>query len=189
MGIEMKVELSNRHVDLDEADLSALFGPGYELTVKRMLGREEFAANETVTVIGDRGELDGVRVLGPCRRVTQVELLAGDCRRLGINAPVLESVSKGEAAAVTLRGPCGTVKKENAAIIAHRHVHLNEQVAAEMGITDGQVVRLRVRGVRGLVFENVLARLHKGPRCMAHIDTEEGNAAGCNTGDIAEILT
>ena len=189
MGIEMKVELSNRHVHLDAADLSALFGPGYELTVKRMLGREEFAANETVTVIGGRGELEGVRVLGPCRRVTQVELLAGDCRKLGIDAPVLESVSRGEAAKVTLKGPFGTIEKEHAAIIAHRHVHLNEQVAAEIGIADGQVVKLRVPGVRGLVFENVLARLHKGPRCMAHIDIEEGNAAGCQTGDIAEIMT
>lgn len=187
MKTEIKVDLSNRHVHLSEEDLRVLFGEGAELTVKRMLGKAEFAANETLAVSGPRGRLDGVRIIGPCRKTTQAELLAGDCRRLGIDAPVCESAAE-DAAEVTLTGPAGSLTKD-AAIIAHRHVHLNAEVGESMGLKEGQLVKVRVGGVRGLVFENVLVRLHKGPLCVVHLDAEEGNAALCASGDTVELFT
>jgi len=190
MGIEIQVDLSNRHVHLSEEDFKILFGEDAEFTIKKKLGKAEFAANETVSIVGSRATLDGVRIIGPCRRETQVELLAGDCRQLGITAPVLESVSLGEAGAVTLRGPAGTLKKEHAAIVAHRHIHLNETVGRDqLGLVPGQVVKLKVPGIRGLVFDQVLVRMHAGPVCVAHLDVEEGNAAGCRSGDMLEIVT
>lgn len=190
MVIEMKAETSNRHVHLSEADFKVLFGDDAELTVKKMLGKAEFAANETLTVEGSRSSMSGIRILGPYRRETQVELLAGDCRQLGVDAPVTESVADGNGAQVKLIGPAGTLVKPHAAIIAHRHVHLNEQVGREqLGLEEGQLVKIRVSGGRGLVFENVLVRMHKGPLCVVHLDAEEGNAAGLKSGDTVELIS
>lgn len=188
MVIEIKADTSNRHIHLAEEDFKTLFGDGAELTVKRMLGREEFAANETLTVEGSRGTMSGLRILGPYRKATQVELLAGDCRHLGIDAPVIESVADGGAAPIKLIGLAGTIER-NAAMIAHRHVHLNEQVAHEqLGLSEGELVKVRVPGKRGLIFENVLVRLHKGPLCVVHLDAEEGNAAGLVSGQTVELI-
>lgn len=190
MTIEIKAETSNRHVHLTEEDFKLLFGENAELTVKRMLGKAEFASNETVTVEGPRGSMEGVRILGPYRKATQVELLACDCRKLGIDAPVTESVADGNGAPVKIIGPVGTVEKQQAAIIAHRHVHLNEQVGrGELGLEEGQLVKIRVPGKRGLIFENVLVRMHKGPLCVVHLDVEEGNAAGLKSGQPVELIT
>ena len=189
MVIEIKAETSNRHVHLCEEDFKVLFGENAELTVKKMLGKAEFAANETVTVEGSKRSMSGVRILGPYRKATQVELLASDCRQIGVDAPVTESVADGNAAMIKIIGPAGTVEK-NAAIIAHRHVHLNEQVGREqMGLDEGQMVKVRVPGERGLVFENVLVRLHKGPLCVVHLDAEEGNAAGLVSGQNVELIS
>ncbi len=188
MVIEIKADTSNRHIHLAEEDFKTLFGDDAELTVKRMLGRAEFAANETLTVEGSRGTMSGLRILGPYRKATQVELLAGDCRHLGIDAPVIESVADGGAAPIKLIGPAGTIER-NAAMIAHRHVHLNEQVAHEqLGLHEGELVKVRVPGKRGLIFENVLVRLHKGPLCVVHLDAEEGNAAGLVSGQTVELI-
>ena len=183
----MKVELSNRHIHLCEDDFKLLFGENGQLTVKRALGKTEFAANETLTVQGSKGSMSGVRILGPCRSHTQVELLAGDCRQLGIDAPVLESVNKGTGGVVTLVGPQGSITRD-AAIVAHRHVHANEQVGEDLGLENGAFVKIKVPGVRGLVFENTIIRFHKGPLNVIHLDVEEGNAAGLKNGDIVEII-
>lgn len=190
MTTDIKVDLSNRHVHLTQEDLQVLFGENAELTCKKMLGKQEFAANETVTVIGTSGEIKDVRVLGPCRSYTQVELLCGDCRKIGIDAPVIESVKAGEAGLVTIAGPAGNLERIKAAIIAHRHVHVNEEIGKKkLGLTDGQILKVKTGGVRGLVFDNVLVRLHKGPLCVVHLDLEEGNAAGLKNGDTVEIIT
>lgn len=188
MIFEIKAETSNRHVHLSEEDFKELFGKSAGLTVKKMLGREEFAANETITLEGVRGTMGGVRILGPYRKKTQVELLAGDCRHLGVDAPITESAADGNAAPIKLIGPAGAIER-NSAIIAHRHVHLNEQIAHEqLGLNEGELVKVRVPGNRALVFENVLVRLHKGPLCVVHLDAEEGNAAGLVSGQTVEII-
>ncbi len=188
MAIMVKAEMSNRHVHLSKEDIRALFGEDSALSVHRMLGKEEFAANECVSIEGASGlKLEGLRVLGPAREKTQVELLRGDCRRLGIDAPVTESVSDGSAAAVKIIGPAGTVT-QNAAIIAKRHVHIPVSRGEELGISNGDLVELVVPGERGLVFRNVVARLHKGVMEVIHLDIEEANAAGISNGDLLELI-
>lgn len=187
--MKIKAETSNHHIHISEEDFKVLFGEDAQLTVRKMLGKEEFASNEFLTIEGERGSISGIRILGPYRKQTQVELLSADCRCLGIAAPVAESVSSGTAGAIKMIGPCGTLIKEHAAIIAHRHVHLNEDVGRrQMGLEEGQMVKVRISGDRGLVFDNVIVRMHKGPLCVVHLDAEEGNAAGLRSGDTVDLI-
>lgn len=188
MGMMMEVALSNRHIHLTEQDFKRLFGEDAKLTVKKQLGKTEFAANETVIVRGSRGEMDHVRILGPYRKETQAELLAADCRQLGIDAPVCESGRLENAGEVTLVGPAGSVTKEHGAIIAQRHVHITMTANETLGFHEGDLVRVKVPGIRGLIFENVIVRLHGGVLNAIHLDIEEGNAAGCKTGDLLEVI-
>lgn len=186
MTIMIKVNLSNRHVHLCQEDIFTLFGKDTALTVHKMLGKEEFAAAENVTVKGPHGQMEGIRVLGPARKETQVEMLLGDCRKLGIHAPITESVSMGGAAEITIIGPKGTVIKP-AAIVAKRHVHIPFSRAEELGIQNGDMLEVTAPGNRGLVFRNVVARLHGGVMEVIHLDLEEGNAAGLVNGDMLEV--
>jgi putative phosphotransacetylase len=190
MLTEIPIRLSNHHIHLSQEAAEALFGRK-ELTFMRYLDGEGdlVAYNETVTVKGPKGSIQGIRVLGPLRGKVQVELLVTDCYKLGVNAPVRMSGDLEKAAELTLIGPCGELTLP-CGIIAHRHIHIHTEKAAELRLADGDTVRVKVAGERGLTFDNV--KLKVSPKVtahsmMMHIDTEEGNAAGI-ANDSAGVL-
>ncbi|MCI5898188.1 MAG: phosphate propanoyltransferase [Anaerovoracaceae bacterium] len=181
--------ISNKHLHVSERDLKILFGENHELTCKKMLKQPgQFACEETVDLAGPKGTLKRVRVLGPVRPETQVELSLTDARALGITAPVRESGKLEGTPGLTLIGPEGTVELDHGVIIALRHVHLSDEEAAEAGVSDKQMIRVKVEGERGLVFDNVLVRAGKAHSAEFHLDTDEGNAAGLDNGVMCELL-
>jgi len=172
------IGVSNRHVHLDRADMDALFGPGSELTVKKMLGQPgQYASEETVTIRGPKGELSRVRVLGPLRAQTQVEISIADGFTLGVKPPGIEII-----------GPCGSVKKDSGVIAALRHVHMTPKDAARFGVEDGQYIQTEIDGLRGAILCNVLVRVSDKYALEMHIDVEEANALGVKNGDRAFFL-
>jgi putative phosphotransacetylase len=183
------VGVSARHIHLTEEHIAVLFGPGYKLNVLKPLSQPgQFAAAETVAVIGPKGRFDKVRILGPSRKASQLEISKTDSFQLGVNPPVRESGNISETPGITVKGPAGEVVLERGVIIAARHIHFHTKEAAEWGIEDKQLLRVRVEGERPLVFENVIARVSDQFALDMHIDTDEANAAGVATGDTAVIL-
>lgn len=180
---EVYVDISARHVHLTRKDQDVLFGKGYELTPRKELygtGGTAFASEEQIAVVGPRGRFDKVRILGPCRKATQIELSKTDARTLGIDAPVRLSGNVKDSAPVKLIGPAGELELEEGAIIAKRHLHLGKDKADEWGLKHGDSVWIRVNTPdRSLVFGDVEVRMMKsGDLAFAHIDTDEANAAG-----------
>ena len=189
MGYKVEAGISNRHVHLCEADLAVLFGAGHKLTVKKELKQPgQFAAEEQVDVVGPRGTLKGIRVLGPTRRESQVELAQTDARGIGLSLPVRESGVLDNTPGVRLVGPAGEVVLARGAIIALRHIHLSPAQAREAGVSDKDWVTVKTSGTRPLVFGNVLIRSGDAHTGEFHVDTDEGNAAGITNGDIVEIM-
>lgn len=182
------VGISARHVHLSTDDVEALFGPGYRLRVRKWLSQPgQFAAEEVVALVGPRGRLERVRVLGPVRGATQVELAYTDARIVGLRPPVRLSGDHRDTPGIQIEGPRGRIEIPRGVIIAARHVHMHPEDATRLGLVDGQVVRARVRGARGVVFEQVVIRVHPSFRLEMHVDTDEGNAAGLEDGDWAEL--
>lgn len=183
------VGVSARHIHLTEEHIAILFGSGHELNVLKPLSQPgQFAAEETVAVIGPKGRFDKVRILGPARKASQLEISKTDSFQLGVRPPVRESGSIDNTPGITIQGPAGEVVLERGVIVAARHIHFHTKEAAEWGIEDKQLLRVRVQGERPLVFEDVIARVSDQFALDMHIDTDEANAAGVATGDIAVIL-
>ncbi len=187
MDNKIKVMLSNHHVHLKPEDVETLFGTGHEIKIRKMLSPVEFAAEETVTLIGPRGKIEGVRVLGPLRHYTQAELLKADAIRIGVNAPLKNSGELEEAASIRILGPVGELNIKGA-IIAKRHIHLKPDSAEDLGIKDRQYVSVKAAGERGLIFQQVLVRVSCNSVDVMHIDLEEGNAANIENNDMLEIF-
>lgn len=177
--------VSNRHLHLTQETLEILFGPGAQLENYRDLYQPgEFAAKQTVTIVGSKMRaIQNVRILGPLRKYDQVEISLTDAISIGVKAPVKDSGDLNGAAPLTLVGPAGSVYLENAAIIASRHVHMTNADAAVYGIQSGDKIKVRLPGVKGTVFENVLVRTNDNWKTQLHLDTDEANAANvrCNT--------
>jgi putative phosphotransacetylase len=189
MGYKVGVGISNKHLHLSEADLAALFGAGHKLTVKKELKQPgQFAAEELVDVVGPKGTLKGIRVLGPTRKESQVELAMTDARVIGLSLPVRESGVLDGSPGVKLIGPKGEVELAKGAIIALRHIHLSVSQAKEANLNDKDWVSVKTFGSRPLIFEDVLIRSGEGHLCEMHVDTDEGNAAGLKNDDMVEIL-
>lgn len=189
MGYKVQIGLSNKHLHLCEKDIETLFGCQHELCVtKDLVQPGQYAAEEKVDVVGPKGTLKGVRVLGPARKETQIELAMTDARAIGIKAPVKESGKLDGTPGCTLIGPCGSVELDRGVIVALRHVHLSTEEAIEAGVKDKDWVSVKVDGERGLVFDNVLVRAGDAYKSEFHLDTDEGNAAGCGPNSIGEIL-
>lgn len=183
------VGISNRHVHLSEEHLAVLFGSGATLTKMKDLSQPgQFAAEEVVEVVGPKGAIGKVRVLGPVRKASQVEISLTDSFALGVKAPVRDSGQHEGTPGCTLRGPKGEVTLEQGVIIAARHIHLHTSEAEQWGLKDGDRVKVRTKGERSLVFENVLCRVHPSYALDMHVDTDEGNAAALRNGDLAEII-
>jgi len=189
MGYKVKVGISNKHVHLNEADLAALFGAGHKLTVKKQLSQPgQFAAEEMVDVVGPKGTLKGMRILGPTRKESQVELAMTDARVIGLSLPIRESGVLDGSPGVKLIGPKGELELAKGAIIALRHIHLSVSQAKEAGVKDKDWVTVKTSGSRPLIFENVLIRSGDAHLSEMHVDTDEGNAAGLKNDDMVEIL-
>ena len=189
MGYEVKIGLSNKHVHLQKDHIDILFGEGHELTpTKPLVQPGQFASEEKVDIVGPKNTLKGIRVLGPARPETQVELAMTDARTLGIKAPIRESGVLEGTPGCKLVGPCGEVEIDHGVIVALRHVHLNPEQAEEAGVKDKDIVCLKVGGERGLIFDNVLVRAGVKHEREVHLDTDEGNAAGCGPDAVAEII-
>lgn len=189
MGYKVNIGLSNKHVHLSQEHLDVLFGEGHQLTpTKSLVQPGQFAAEEKVDIVGPKKTLAGIRVLGPVRPETQVELALTDARTIGIKAPVKESGKLEGTPGCKLVGPCGEVELDHGVIAALRHVHLNDEQAAEAGVKDGDWVSIKIEGERGLVFDNVLVRAGAKHEKEVHLDTDEGNAAGCGPDAVCEII-
>ncbi len=185
------IEVSARHAHISRADLDILFGKGYQLKpIKDLSQKGQFASEETVCVKTDKGEIKEVRILGPERKHTQVELTKTEARELGINPPVAECTScageGGEEVMVT--GPRGEIKK-HCAIIAHRHIHLSPEEAARCNLKDNQLISVRTKGTRPITFHQVLVRVDPTFVFRMHLDTDEANAAGIEKMAEGRILT
>ena len=188
MGYKVAVGVSNKHVHLSDGDLAKLFGAGHKLTVKKELKQPaQFAAEETVDITGPKGTLKGIRVLGPTRKESQVELAATDARGIGLDLPVRESGVLDGSPGVKLTGPAGEANLAKGAIMALRHIHLSPAQAQEAGVKDKQWVTVKTFGERSLIFENVLIRAGDAHTSEVHFDTDEANAAGIKNGDLVEI--
>lgn len=180
---------SNRHIHVSAQDLEALFGKGYALTPERALSQPgQFAAKETVSVAGPKGRIDQVRVLGPARGKTQVEILLADAFKLGL-PPVIRISGdiEGTPGAVII-GPASSVEIPSGVIVAMRHVHISAEQAAWLGLQNGDRVSIRKDGARALVFENVPVRCGEGHDLELHLDLEEANAGGIKGGELLEIV-
>lgn len=189
MGYKVEIGLSNKHVHLSQNDVETLFGKGAELHPTKYLKQPgQYACEEKVDVVGPKGTLKGLRVLGPTRNVTQVELSNTDCRTIGIKAPVRESGKLDGTPGCKLVGPAGEVDLPQGVIVALRHIHLNLAQAEEARVKDKDVVKVRVEGERALIFENVLVRASDSYEREMHIDADEGNAAGLGADAFGEII-
>ena len=186
----LPVGVSVRHVHVSAEDLEVLYGPGYRLTPLRDLYQEgEFAAKEVVALVGPRMRaLENVRILGPMRSRTQVEVSRTDAVYLGINPPVRASGDLIGSSPITLVGPKGTLILPEGAIIANRHIHMGLDDAQHFGVTDNQLVQVEVLGDKGLVFNNVQVRVKESFRLEMHLDTDDANASGITTGAEARLL-
>jgi putative phosphotransacetylase len=181
------IGVSARHMHISQEDLEALFGKGYQLTKERDLYQPgEFASAEVVQVVGPKGVLR-VRILGPVRKQSQVELSRTDCITIGIDAPYKYPGDLKGAAPITIVGPNGAIYKE-AGIIQARHIHTPPDAAERLGIKNGELVSVKVAGERGVIFSNVLVRVSEKYLLQMHVDTDDANAAGVNCNDLAELV-
>jgi propanediol utilization protein len=171
------VGISNRHVHISQPDLDTLFGRGYQLTKMKELSQPlQYACKETLTICGPKGAIEKVRILGPVRRETQVEILQADCFKLGIAAPVKMSGDLRGTPGITLIGPQGSIMLLQGVIIAQRHIHMTAEDAVCLGVADGDQVAIQVSGLRGGTYENVAIRANSTSALECHLDTEEANA-------------
>ena len=187
--MKVTVGVSNRHVHLTKEDLETLFGIGHELTkVKDINQPGQFASAEMVTLKTEKNEIKKVRVLGPIRPYTQVEISKTDAFTLGLKPPMRESGDVVGSAPITLIGPNGTIDLKEGCIIATRHIHATKEDAKRLGLEGLDKVSVRVGGEKGGVMENVSVRVADNSYYEMHIDTDDANAHFISNGDEVEIV-
>ncbi len=185
----LQVTLSNRHIHLSQNDINILFGEGYELVkFKDLVQPGQYACEEKLDLVGPKGSIKGVRVLGPSRPETQVEISLADGFVLGVTPPVRDSGDLDGSPGIKLVGPKGEVEIEKGVIAASRHIHMTDKDAEEFGVKDKDRVKVRTNGERAVVFENVLVRARKDFALEMHVDIEEGNAAGLKNYEMVELI-
>jgi len=186
---KVPVGVSNRHIHLSQQDLETLFGTGYELTVRNELSQTgQYAAEETVTIQGPKSSMANIRILGPTRKETQLEISRTDSFALGVKPPVRDSGFLEDTPGITVIGPKGQINLDRGVIIAQRHIHMTEEDAKAFGVKDKDLVSVRMDGERAVVFENVLVRVRNDFVLEMHIDTDEANAAMIGNGQIVEVF-
>ncbi|TVY10577.1 phosphate propanoyltransferase [Paenibacillus cremeus] len=186
---QVPIGVSARHIHLSKEHIEQLFGAGYDLKPLKPLSQPgQFAAEETVMVTGPKGRFEKVRILGPARGKSQLEVSRTDAFALGMQPPVRESGNIEGTPGIKVTGPQGEVELAEGVIIAARHIHFHTEDAAKWGIVDKQKLTVRVEGERGLTFDNVVARVSDQYAMDMHIDTDEANAAGVQNGDLGVII-
>lgn len=188
-GFVVPIGVSARHVHLTQEDVEVLFGKGHRLTPKKELMGGQFAAEEMVTLVGLKlRAIENVRVLGPCRKASQVEISATDARKLGIKAPIRESGDIAGSAPIALVGPQGALYLKEGCIVAARHIHMSPRDAEAAGLHDGDYVSVRVDNERSTMYSKVKIRVDDSFTLEMHIDTDEANAADIKQGDTCRII-
>ncbi len=183
MAKKFIVETSARHAHITEETLEILFGKGHKLTNKKDLSQPgQFACEEKVTVKGPKGSLKA-SILGPTRPADQVELSLTDARTIGVIAPVRESGDIAGSGDCVIEGPCGSVEVKGGVIAAKRHIHMTPTDAEELGVSDKEIVEVRLNTARPLTFGDVVVRVSDKFALAMHIDTDESNAA-CAFGEV-----
>ena len=187
---DIPVGVSNRHIHLSREHLDVLFGQGYELTpIKELSQPGQYACRELLTIVGPSlRPIENVRVLGPVRRESQVEISMTDSYTLKVKPPVRESGAISGSAPVTIIGPRGVVSLSEGCIIANRHIHMSEDEGRAFGVRDGEYVDVELNGERRSLFYDVQIRVHKDFRLEMHIDTDDANAAGVGNGFKAKLI-
>lgn len=183
------IEGSGRHVHLCRQDIERLFGEGYELTkVKKLSQPGQFACQERVNLVGPKGMLTNVVILGPEREYSQVEVSLTDARLLGMKAPTRESGDLKGSAGIIIVNKDRHIALEEGCIVAKRHVHVAEADAARLGVTNGQIVKVKTHTDRPLIFDDVVIRVSPKYQTFMHIDFDEANACDLKNGDLGEII-
>lgn len=179
---EIPVGISNRHVHLSQKDLEILFGEGYNLTKIKYLSQPgQYACKETITIVGPRGAIEKVRILGPVRSKSQIEVLMGDCIKLGAAPYVKLSGDLAKTSSITIVGPKGAAVLNEGLIVAQRHIHMTSEDAKNLGVCDGDIVSIKCADSRGGTFSNVAIRANDTSSLECHLDIEEANAMGINS--------
>ncbi|MBO1264041.1 phosphate propanoyltransferase [Proteiniclasticum sp. SCR006] len=188
-SLYVPVGVSNRHIHVSREDLDILYGKGYALTKMKDLKQPgEYAANETLEVKTKKGSFGKVRILGPVRGNTQVELSLSDSYGLGLSVPIRESGSIKGSEGVTLVGPKGEVTLTEGVIAAYRHIHMPKDMAEKYGFRNGDIVSVEKEGKRGLIFQDVMLRVSPKYALEMHIDVDEANAGSIRSGDLLKII-
>lgn len=183
------IGVSARHVHLTQEHVEVLFGKGYQLTKKKELMGGQYASNECVTIVGLKlRAIENVRILGPVRSASQVEISATDAVKLGIKAPVRESGNVAGSSPIALVGPKGAVYLQEGCIIALRHIHMTPQDAKAAGVQEGDMISVKADNERGTIFNHVKIRVSDSFTLEMHIDTDEANACKIATGDTVTII-
>ncbi|GAA0125470.1 MULTISPECIES: phosphate propanoyltransferase [Clostridium] len=179
---EIPVGVSNRHAHLSQKDINTLFGEGYNLTKLKDLSQPgQYACKETITICGPKGAIEKIRILGPARSKSQIEVLMGDCIKLGAAQYVRLSGELSKTAGITLVGPKGSVQLEEGLIVAQRHIHMTPEDAKNLGVCDGEIVSIKFDDLRGGTYSNVAIRANDTSKLECHLDIEEANAMGINS--------
>jgi len=188
-GFMVPVGVSNRHIHLTQEHVEALFGEGYQLTKKKELMGGQYACEECCTIVGLKlRAIENVRILGPVRKKTQVEVSVTDARKLGVNVPVRESGDTKGSAPIAIVGPKGAVYCEEGCIVAARHIHMSPADAESCGVKDGDYVSVKFDNERGTTFNNVKIRVDESFTLEMHIDTDDANASGIKQDDKVMIV-
>lgn len=187
--MRIPIGISNRHLHLSQEDANTLFGSNYQCKqIKDLSQPWQFACEETLKIKGPKGEINNVRVLGPYRKFTQVEIMMSDNYKLGTKAPVRESGDLEGSESIEIIWPQGTVQLKQGLIVAQRHIHMSVADAEQIGVKNGDVVKVATPGERAIIFENVIIRASDKYALDMHLDMDEANAAGLGAGARGEIV-
>lgn len=179
--MKIPIEISARHVHLSKEDLEKLFGKEYELKkLKQLYQPSDFSCEETIDIIVGFKKIEKVRIVGPQRDQTQVEVSLTDVISSGILPPIKLSGELNGTGPVVLIGPKGVIDLDEGLIIAKRHIHCSPKEAKKLKLKNGDIVSVKIKGERAVIFENVILRIKEGYKLCLHLDTDEGNAAGIN---------
>ncbi|MEC1179912.1 phosphate propanoyltransferase [Metasolibacillus meyeri] len=186
---KIPVGVSARHVHLAQTEVEQLFGENYQLTPKFELSQPgQFAAEETVVIAGPKGSIERVRILGPARSLSQVEVSFTDAIKLGVTPPLRISGDVKGSSPITLIGPRGSVVLKEGLIVAKAHIHMTPADSTRLQVKDGQSVQIKLDGVRPIILSDVMIRVSERYRLEMHIDTDEANAGLIKQGTFAEII-
>lgn len=190
--IKVPIEVSARHIHLSKKDLEKLFGKNYKLKIKNNLSQKgQFAAKETIEIIGEKNKFKKVRIIGPVRAETQLEITVSDSFYLGIATPkvLISGDLKNSSGGLIIKSKKSSIKLKKGIIVAQRHLHIEPEKAKQFGLKNNQTIKAKIDSPRALVFDNIVVRSHQGIDYLAlQLDTDEANAALVKTGDKAILV-